>query len=148
MGLRPSMVNSLRLSIVGINMARIGNLDELQAYQLSMDIGERIWNIVKKWDYFSKDAIGKQIVKSADSIASNLSEGYGRYSYKENKQFCYYSRGSLYETLTWLNKSYNRELITEKEYQTLKNDIDLLIVKLNKYINSIGRQKIKEYNNN
>ena len=128
-------------------MSSISSLDELQVYQLAMDIGKRISDIVNKWDYFSKDVIGKQIIKSADSIASNLSEGYGRYSYKENKQFCYYSRGSLYEALTWLNKSYNRGLITEKEYQTLKKDIDLLIVKLNKYINSIGRQKTKEYNN-
>ena len=116
-------------------MSSISSLDELQVYQLAMDIGKRIWDIVNKWDYFSKDVIGKQIIKSADSIASNLSEGYGRYSYKENKQSCYYSRGSLYEALTWLNKSYNRGLITEKEYQTLKKDIYLLIVKLNKYIN-------------
>jgi hypothetical protein len=28
------------------------------------------------------------------SIAANLSEGFGRFQYKENKQFGYYSRGS------------------------------------------------------
>ena len=65
-------------------------LDELHVYQLVMETGEVIWEIVNKWDYFSKDTVGKQLVRAVDSIAANLSEGYGRYSYKENKQFCYY----------------------------------------------------------
>ncbi|MEE9176207.1 MAG: hypothetical protein V3U19_08560 [Thermodesulfobacteriota bacterium] len=26
-------------------------LEELQVYQLSMDLGERIWKIVIEWDY-------------------------------------------------------------------------------------------------
>jgi len=30
-------------------------LEELQVYQLSMQIGEEIWNIVIKWDDFAKD---------------------------------------------------------------------------------------------
>ena len=77
------------------------NLEELQVYQLSMEIGEKVWQIVIKWDYFAKDSVGKQLVKAIDSVAANLSEGFGRYFYKENKQFCYYSRGSLFESKTW-----------------------------------------------
>jgi four helix bundle protein len=52
-------------------------LEELQVYQIAMDTGEKVWGIVNKWDYFSKDTIGKQLVKAADSMAANLSEGYG-----------------------------------------------------------------------
>jgi four helix bundle protein len=72
-------------------------LEELQVYQLSMEMGERVWSIVIKWDYFAKDTIGKQLIKAIDSVAANLSEGYGRYHYKEKKNFSYYSRGSLFE---------------------------------------------------
>jgi four helix bundle protein len=79
-------------------------LEELRVYQLSMKLAEDVWNIVIKWDYFSKDTIGKQLVKSCDSVAANLSEGFGRFFYKEERQFCYYSRGSLSETKTWLQK--------------------------------------------
>jgi len=64
-------------------------LEELQVYQLAMKIGEHIWKIVDKWDYFTKDTVGKQLFRASDSIAANLSEGYGRFHYKENKQFCY-----------------------------------------------------------
>tara|TARA_B100001971_G_C18093782_1_gene484967 strand:+ start:281 stop:667 length:387 start_codon:yes stop_codon:yes gene_type:complete len=113
-------------------------LEELKVYQLAMNIGERIWMIVSKWDYFAKDTVGKQLVKSVDSIAANLSEGYGRFHYKENKQFCYYSRGSLYETKTWLKKSHDRGLIIDDDFQSLEKDIEAIAYKLNNYIKSIG----------
>ncbi len=113
-------------------------LEELKVYQLAMDIGERVWVVVGKWDYFAKDTVGKQLVKSVDSIAANISEGYGRFHYKENKQFCYYSRGSLYETKTWLKKAHNRGLIISDDFQSLEKDIEAIAYKLNNYIKSIG----------
>ena len=115
-------------------------VEELQTYQLAMEMAERIWDIVLKWKYFEKDTIGKQLVKAADSISANLSEGYGRFHYKENKQFCYYSRGSLYETKTWLTKANNRKLIKDDIFDTFQNDINTIGIKLNNYINSIGKK--------
>jgi len=38
------------------------------------------------------------MVRAADSIPANIAEGYGRYFYKESKQFYFYSRGSIQET--------------------------------------------------
>lgn len=104
-----------------------------------MDLGEKVWQIVDKWNYLSKDTIGKQLVRAADSISSNLSEGYGRFHYKENKQFCYYSRGSLYETKTWLQKAHNRRLLTNDDHSNLQNEIETVATKLKKYINTIGK---------
>lgn len=122
-------------------------LEELRVYQMSMELGEKVWNIVINWDYFLKDTIGKQLVRASDSIAANLSEGFGRYHYKETINFNYYSRGSLYETKTWLTKAYNRSLISENEYNSFIVEIDTLGVKLNNYINSIGK-KTKTTNDN
>ena len=34
------------------------NLEDLQIYKTSLEIGEDVWNIVIEWDYFSKDTIG------------------------------------------------------------------------------------------
>ena len=115
-------------------------LEEMRTYQLAMEMAERILDIVVKWNYFEKDTIGKQLVKAADSISANLSEAYGRFHYKENKQFCYYSRGSLYETKTWLTKAYNRKLIKDDIFATFQNDINTIGIKLNNYINSIGKK--------
>jgi four helix bundle protein len=114
-------------------------LEELQVYNLSMDLAERIWDIVIEWDYFAKDTIGKQLVRAADSIAANLSEGFGRYHFKENVNFCYYSRGSLYETKTWLSKAHNRKLVNDESFNSLNNEFDNIGVKLNNYIKSIGK---------
>jgi len=114
-------------------------LEELQVYQLSMTIAERIWDIVIGWDYFAKDVVGKQLMKAADSVAANLSEGFGRYFYKENKQFCYYSRGSLFETKTWIRKATNRKLIDETTYLEILSELDTIGVKLNNYIKTIGK---------
>jgi four helix bundle protein len=113
-------------------------LEELNVYRLSMEMAERIWEIVVKWDYFTKDTVGKQLVRAADSIAANLSEGYGRYHYKENTNFCYYSRGSLSETKTWLTKAHNRNLIPDESFESFNKEIDDIGIKLNNYIKSIG----------
>lgn len=86
------------------------HLDELQVYNLSLELGEKIWKLIINWDSFSKNTIGKQIVRSADSISANISEGFCRYHFKENKQFCYYARGSLFETKTKERKLLNGEL--------------------------------------
>ena len=115
-------------------------LEELQVYQLSMDLGEKVWSIVIGWDYFLKDTVGKQLVKAVDSVAANLSEGFGRYHYKDAKNFSYYSRGSLYETKTWLTKAFNRNLISKEEFNQFQNEIDIIGIKLNNYINSVGNK--------
>ncbi len=115
-------------------------LEELRVYQLSMKLAEDVWDIVIKWDYFAKDTIGKQLIRSVDSVAANLSEGFGRFFYKEERQFCYYSRGSLSETKTWLTKASNRKLITIEEFEKFMIEINDIGVKLNNYINSIGKK--------
>jgi four helix bundle protein len=106
-----------------------------------MDMAEKILSIVVEWDYFTKETIGKQLVRAADSIAANLREGFGRYHYKENINFSYYSRGSLYETKTWLTKSHNRNILSDTDYEDFVNEIDNIGVKLNNYIKSIGKSK-------
>ncbi|MDA2918834.1 four helix bundle protein [Desulfobacterota bacterium AH_259_B03_O07] len=122
-------------------MSKDLNLEDLEIYQLSMDLAEKNWKIIQNWDLFTKDTIGKQLMRALDSIAANLSEGIGRYSYKENKQFCYYSRGSLLETKTRLTKAHNRKLLTDVKYMNLNQAVNKIAIKLNNYIKSIGKQK-------
>jgi len=115
------------------------DIDELRVYQLAMQLAEKVWEIVLKWDSFAKYSIGKQYTEAADSIGSNISEGFGRFHFKDSKNFLYYSRGSLYESRTWTIKAHNRKLITDEEYKELTRDIHDLAIKLNNYINTIGK---------
>ena len=114
-------------------------LEELKVYEMSMEMGEKIWKIVIKWDYFAKDTLGKQFVKSVDSVAANISEGFGRYHFKDSRNFLYYARGSLYETQTWLEKASNRNLIPKFQYKELIDKLKDLGIKLNNYIKTIGK---------
>ena len=62
-----------------------------------------------------------------------------RFFYKENRQFCYYSRGSLYETKTWLTKAHNRGLVTDEQFECFTKELRTIGIKLNNYIKSIGK---------
>jgi four helix bundle protein len=112
-------------------------LEDLEIYQLALEIGEDVWKIVDKWEYFAKKTVGGQFVEAADSIAANIAEGYGRFFYKDRKQFCYYSRGSMMETKAWAVKSSKRNLIAPKEYDVLIEKLKLLHHKLNTYIKKL-----------
>jgi len=114
-------------------------LEDLKVYRLAMEIGDLVFNITVKWDLFNKKSLGDQYLRAADSIALNIAEGYGRYHYKENKNFCWYARGSLFESKTANQKAFNRKLITEEEYNNLLNKLRECHLMLNSYIKSIGK---------
>jgi four helix bundle protein len=82
--------------------------------------------------------LGAQFVDAADSIGLNIAEGHGRFHYKENKNFCYYSRGSAKETLTAARKAKSRDLISENEFNPLNEKLELYFRLIYGYINSIG----------
>ena len=118
-------------------------VEDLEIYQVAEDLSDRIWNICIKWDYFTKDSIGKQLVRAADSISANLAEGHGRFHFKDRLNFCYYARGSLEETKTWVSKAMRRNLIPF-EIDEIKQIMEILPKKLNAYISSIKKAH-KEY---
>jgi len=119
-------------------------IEDLIIYSMSLELSNQIWENVMSWDSFSKNTIGKQLVRAADSISANISEGFGRYHYKEEKQFLYYARGSLYETKTFLALAHSRNLIDDHKYDLFICEIESLGRKLNSFINSVGKIKTTE----
>jgi len=120
------------------------SLEDLEVYQLAESFGDEIWFLVMEWGYFAKDTIGKQVARSADSISANIAEGYGRYHYKENRNFCYFSRGSIIETKGWLKKAKNRDLISEGQFDILFEKLQIIHLKLNAYLKFIGKQPLNK----
>jgi len=118
------------------------NFENLRVYQLSEELADRIWEIVTRWDSFAKDTVGKQAVRSADSIGANLAEGEGRGSYQDNRRFIKIARGSLQETQHWLRRAFKRSLLTQDQIEQLKPLIAELSPTLNAYLRSIGTRKI------
>ena len=132
-----ALVNGHQSSVIGKEVMN-KSINDLEIYREAMRIGETVWGLVADWPFFANDTVGRQIVRAADSIAANLSEGYGRYHFKENQKFCYYSRGSAQETQTWIEKSVRRNLIPDDTARDLYRDLDTFMKRLNAYIRSIG----------
>jgi len=116
------------------------NFEKLQVYQLSEKIADSIWNIVATWNPLARDTVGKQIVRSADSIGANIAEGSGRGSLVDNRRFVRMARGSLYETLHWLRRSYTRKLLTQSEVKKLRVLVQELSPKLNAFLRSVDER--------
>ena len=115
-------------------------LENLEIYQIGMQLSDIVWDEVFKWNYFEKDTIGKQWVRAIDSVSANISEGYGRFSYLEMRYFTRIARGSLKENLTWLTKAYNRKLISKDVFDMLFTNSNKLSVKINNFLTSLEKQ--------
>ena len=113
------------------------SLQDLDVYKAGMEIGQIVWDIVCTWDSFTKQTLGKQLTRAADSIALNVAEGYGRFHFRENLNFCYYSRGSAFEAACILSKAVSRKLISTEQYSSLQGKFERYLMLINGYIRSI-----------
>ena len=117
------------------------NFESLRVYQLAERISDRVWDLVREWEFFAKDTVGKQLVRAADSVEANIAEGDGRGSYADNCRCVRIARGSLNETKHFLRRAYRRKLLKESDVKALKPLIDELGPKLNSYLKSIGTRR-------
>jgi len=98
-------------------------INSINAYNISSSLSDDMWAIVAKWDAFSKNTLGSQIVRAIDSIAANIAEGFGRYHKKDKQKFFYNARGSLYEAIHWTEKAQKRKLLTNDEYSNINEKL-------------------------
>jgi four helix bundle protein len=118
-------------------------LENLSLFKIADELSDYIWNLVSRWDSFSKKTLGDQIVRSADSIGANICEGYGRFFFGDYLIFLYYARGSTYETNYWAQKAFKRKLITNEEYKFIKERLDKLPIEINKVAKIVKTQAQK-----
>jgi four helix bundle protein len=112
----------------------------LRIYQLAEALADQVWDEVITWKPFPRDTVGRQFVAAADSIGANIAEGYGRFHYRDMRQFQLIARSSLEETGHWLRRAKRRNLIGEKRYDALARLLGDLAPQLNAYIRSLDRR--------
>lgn len=116
-------------------------LEDLKVLQRVEKVVDEIWRRVHGWGVFAKETVGKQLVRSADSIGTNVAEAFGRYHYGDKINFLYYARGSTFETKYWINRAEKRNLIDSKTAKQYADQLSTIAVQLNNYVRSLRQQK-------
>ncbi len=122
-------------------MDQLKSFEELNCWKeavlLRKELRPLIDNMPKHVEYRLKD----QILRCLRSVTNNIAEGYGRFNYQENIQFCRISRGSLFETIDHLIIAKEENYISEDELIIRKAEINKCLAILNGYINYLKRAK-------
>ena len=116
-------------------------IHEMEVYRLAERLSDMVWNTYDSWDFKAQKTMGIQIIRSSDSIAANIAEGYGRYHFQENIQFCRISRGSMYETQDHLITCLDNEYIAQEEYKSIWDISENAIRVLDGYIRYLKKQQ-------
>src|SRR5262249_10950242 len=113
--------------------------ENLEVYKLAEKLADEVWEIVGTWGPLARDTVGKQAIRAADGVGANIAEGAGRGSFKDNRRFIRFARGSVNETKHWMRRAYKRDLLNQEMIGRLKSVLDELAPRLNAYLRSIGR---------
>ncbi len=114
------------------------DFDELEVYQLSMDLACWIYEVTATLPESERYNLVSQLRRAATSVSSNIAEGFGRYHYRENMQYCRMARGSLSETKSHLMLCMRLKFVDQTVYDEFIAKYRNLSVKLNNYIKAIG----------
>jgi len=101
------------------------NLKELKIWNKAMDLAVEIYKATEKFPKEETYGLTSQIRRGAVSIPSNISEGAGRNTKGEFRQFLGIASGSSYEVQT-LIISNRLKLMDDKTVEPLLNEIDQL----------------------
>lgn len=112
--------------------------ENLEVCQRALDFSVNIIEVIDEMDTPRKHyRLIEQLESSCTSVALNISEGKGRYSKKEFKQFLYIARGSLYETVTMLQIFMKMNWLSETSYNELYAEAQEINKMISGLINSL-----------
>ena len=114
--------------------------EDLKCWQACREVRIFIMNLVKSYPKEEKYSIVDNMKRAARSSTQNIAEGFGRFHYRENMQFCRISRGSLFELIDDLIASVDEGFISQKDCQLGRDKISNALALLNGYISYLNRR--------
>jgi|SRR5271165_1462340 len=105
-------------SEAGSNLAdaQIRDFTDLKVWQLGRELRQQICKLARKCPAEKKFGLASQAQRAAVSITANIAEGFGRYSYQENIQFCRMAHGSAFEVRDHLITAQDQDYISSSEH--------------------------------
>jgi four helix bundle protein len=113
--------------------------EELECYRLARDLRKELVALAKALPADERFRLSDQLIRAARSITANIAEGFGRFHYQENLQFCRMARGSLSECLDHLNAALDERLVVEGRYKRAREEVQHVWKVLNGYIAYLDR---------
>ena len=120
---------------------RITTFEDLEVWQLCRALKKEIYMITKALPKDENYVLISQMRRAAISTTANIAEGFGRFHYQENIQFCRQGRGSLFEVIDHLITIHDENYISDEKFDELKKLSYRCIKVLNAYIASIKKKK-------
>lgn len=113
---------------------------DLNGYQLSLSLFYQVHPLTLRLPKYECYELGSQLRRSADSVVTNLVEGYGRKEYKHDFiRFMIISHSSSLETINHLEKLAALHPGLSTEASILKEDYAILSQKLYAFLMYIKR---------
>ncbi|MFQ5714763.1 MAG: four helix bundle protein [Candidatus Scalinduaceae bacterium] len=112
-----------------------------QGEEKAREYRKEIWNLCKTLPSDEKYRLTDQMIRASRSVTANIAEGYGRFHYQENIQFCRQSRGSAYEMIDHITVAVDCEYIDNEQEQYYINKVEEIIKLLNGYIKYLKKSK-------
>src|SRR3974390_2213854 len=109
---------------------------DLVVWRLARELRIIVYSLVKKLPAEEKYAPNTQMRRAAQSIGANIAEGFGRYSYRENIQFCRQARGSAFEIRDHLVTAMDAGFISKNAYDEADALAQRVIQTINGYVRS------------
>ncbi len=110
------------------------NFEDLESWKLGRQLRNDITILVKTFPAEEKFKLTDQLIRASRSVTANIAEGYGRFHYQENIQFCRHSRGSLNEILDHLICAFDCKYIDKNDLSLYREKISHILRILNGYI--------------
>jgi len=123
------------------NKKCIRSFEDLECWKACTEVRRFITELVKKYPKVEQFSIVDDMKRAARSTTHNIAEGFGRFHFQENIQFCRISRGSLYELIDQLITSMDEGYVMNDEYKKARQLIEKAITLLNGYIRYLGKAK-------
>ena len=110
------------------------NFTDLEVWKSARKLKMKIWDLAGKFPVEEKYRLADQLIRSSRGIGAVIAEGHGRFTYKEQINFCIIGRSSLSEVLHHLIDAMDCGYISKQKLKEYKTDIDETGKLLNGYI--------------
>ena len=125
-------------------MSSIKSFEDLECWKSARELRMFVaQNIIPRFSIEEKYALTSQLRRSSRSVSDNIAEGYGRFHYQENIQFCRIARGSLCESLNHVITAKDENYIEEDLLQQFRERFERTKAILNGYINYLVKTKME-----